>query len=184
MEKTVFTTPISMNNKNAMSVLILSFLVSILSIYCALSGFLDKNLYGSIISTGVFKIAFMQGTVAQDIISIVSSVFMIILIALYIKKKDIRVLISIIGLLSFYFYGYGTYVISALYTSIYLIYMLIFTLSLLGMIIGISGFTRDCIESFYLPKWIKICSIVFLSVIVLIFTIKWIADLFHIHKTI
>jgi len=139
-------------------------------------GFLDKNLYESVILTGVFKIAFMPGTVSQDIISIVSSVLMIILIALYTKQKDIRVLISIIGLLSFYFYGYGTYVISALYTSMYLVYMLIFTLSLLGMVIGISGFTSDCIKGLFLPKWIRVCGIVFLSVIVFIFTSKWITD--------
>jgi len=75
------------NSVNITSVLILSFLVSILSAYCALLGFLDENLYSSVISTGVFKIAFMPGTISQDIITIASSVFMIILIALYIKKK-------------------------------------------------------------------------------------------------
>jgi hypothetical protein len=166
-----------MNNRNATSVLILSLLTSILSIYCALFGFLDENLYGSVISTGVFKIAFMPGTISQDIIAIISSVVMITLITLYIKQKDFRVLISIIGLLSFYFYGYGTYVISALYTSMYLVYMLIFTLSLLGMIIGISGFTSDCIKNLYLPKRIRICGIVFLSIIVFIFVSKWIADI-------
>jgi len=157
--------------------LIFSFLASILSTYCALLGVLDKNLYSSVISTGVFKIAFMPGTISQDIITIASSVFMIILIVLYLKQKDIRALISIIGLLSFYFYGYGTYVISALYTSIYIVYMIIFTFSLLGMIIGISSIASDCIKSLYLPKWIRISGIVFLSLIVLIFTGKWIANI-------
>ena len=166
-----------MTNRNETSVLILSFLTSILSIYCVLLGFLDENLYGSVILTGIFKIAFTPGIISQDIIAIISSVLMLILIALYVKQKDFRVLISIIGLLSFYFYGYGTYVISALYTSTYLIYMLIFALSLLGMIIGISGFTSDCIKSLYLPKWIRIFSIVFLSIIVVIFMGKQVADI-------
>ena len=165
-----------MNNKNTTSVLIISFLISILSAYCALLGFLDENLYGSIISTGVFKASFMPGTVSQDIITIATSVIMLILIALYARWKNVKVLISIIGLLSFYFYAYGTYVISALYTSAYLVYMLIFALSTLGMIIGISGFTSSYIKSLFLPRWIRIFSIAFLSLIVVIFTGKWIAD--------
>ena len=166
-----------MNNKNTTSVLITSFLISILSIYCALLGFLDKDLYGNVISTSVFKTSFMPGTISQDIITIISSVIMLVLIALYKKRKDFKVMISIIGLLSFYFYAYGTYVISALYTSIYLIYMLIFTLSIFGMIMGISGFTSDCVKKLYLPKWIRVFNIAFLSLIVFIFTGKWVADI-------
>ncbi|MCL2168338.1 MAG: hypothetical protein FWH59_04350 [Lentimicrobiaceae bacterium] len=166
-----------MDNKNSTNVLIISLIVSILSFYCALLGFLDENLYGSVIATGVFKISFLPGTISQDIITIVSSVIMLILIALYKKKKKFRVMIAIIGLLSFYFYAYGTYVISTLYNSVYLVYMFIFTLSIFGMIMGISGFTSDCIKSLFLPKWIRIFSIVFLSLIVFIFTGKWIADI-------
>ena len=166
-----------MNNKNATSVLIISLLVSILSAYCALLGFLDENLYGNVILTGVFKTSFMAGAISQDITAIVSSIIMLIIIALYMKQKDNKLLISMIGLLSFYFYGYGTYVISALYTSTYLVYMLIFALSILGMIVGISGFSADYVKNLFLPKWIRICSITFLSLIVFIFVSKWIADI-------
>jgi len=168
---------INMDNKNSTSVLITSFLISILSIYCALSGFLDKNLYGNVVSTGVFKISFMAGTISQDFITIASSSIMLVLIALYKKQKDMRVMISIIGLLSFYFYAYGTYVISALYTSLYLVYMLIFTLSIFGIIMGISGFAGDSVKKLHLSKWVRIFSIVFLSLIVIIFVGKWITDL-------
>jgi hypothetical protein len=156
--------------------LIISLLVSILSIYCALLGFLDKNLYGNIIETGVFKYSFLPGTISQDFVAIVSSILMIFLVILYARKEDGRWIISIIGLLSYYFYGYGTYVISGLYTSVYLIYMLIFTLSVLGMIIGISGFEGFYIKILFLYKWVRICSIVFLSIIVTIFMSKWIVD--------
>lgn len=177
--KTVLIAPsvAILSNKNSTSVLIISLLVSILSGYCVISGFLDENLYGSVISTGIFKIPFMAGTISQDIVSIVSSVIMLILIVLYMKHKDFKIMISIIGLLSFYFYGYGTYVISALYTSVYLIYMLIFALSMLGLILGISGFTENGLYTLCLPNWIKFCGISFLSVIVLIFMSKWITDL-------
>jgi hypothetical protein len=166
----------TMKNKNIRILLIISFLVSILSACCALLGFLDENLYGSVISTGVFKLSFMVGTISQDMVTIASSVIMMIFIVLYLKQKDMRLMISIIGLLSFYFYAYGTYVISALYTSLYPVYMLIFTLSLLGMIVGVSGFSWNDAKSLYLPRWIRNCSIIFLLLIILIFTSKWIAD--------
>jgi len=168
---------VNIEHKNSKGVLIISLLVAVLSACCAILGFWDKNLYGSVIETGVFKMAFMPGTISQDIVSIVSSISMMCLIVLYIKSKDSRVLISIIGLLSFYFYGYGTYVISALFTSVYLVYMLIFTLSLFGLIIGISGFCSDSVKNLHLPKWVIISNIIFLAIIVFIFTSKWTIDL-------
>jgi len=166
-----------LKNKYTSSVLMISFLVSIMSLFSALLGFFYKNLYENVILTGVFKTTFVPGTISQDIIAIASSFIMFILILLYLKTEDNRLLISIIGLLSFYFYGYGIFVISAIFTSIYLVYMAIFSLSILGMIIGICGFTDEYIKSLFLPKWIRICGIAFLSMIVLIFMSIWIIDL-------
>jgi len=160
-------------NKNEKSVLIISLIISILSTYCAIRGFADENLYGSTISTGVFKMAYMAGTISQDIITIISSAIMILLIVLYRKCKDIRIFISIIGLLSFYLYAYGTYVISVLYTSIYIVYMIIFTLSIFGVIMGVSGFAGKDVKRLCLPKWIRIASGAFLSLIVCIFVPMW-----------
>lgn len=138
--------------KNEKAVLIISLIISILSAYCAIRGFMDKNLYSGIISTGVFKMVYMSGTVSQDIITIVSSAIIIILAVLYSKWKDIRVFISIIGLLGFYFYAYGTYVISALYTSVYIVYMIIFSLSIFGMLLGVSSLAGEDVKRLYLPK--------------------------------
>lgn len=166
-----------MNNKNSSIVTVISLTVAALSIFCALSGLSDKDLYGNILATGVFKPSFMPGTISQDIVAFNVSVAMLILAALHLKRKDGRTMISMIGLLSFYFYGYGTYTISALYTSLYLVYMLIFALSMVGIIAGSSGFARDYIESLHLPEWIRISSIGFLSLIVLIFAGKWLSDL-------
>jgi hypothetical protein len=164
-------------HKYTKSVLVASFLVAVLSACCAILGFFDKNLYDSVIATGVFKISFMPGTISQDLVTIAASILMMFLIVVYLKSKDGRVLISIVGLLSFYFYGYGTYVISALYTSVYMVYMLIFTLSSFGLIMGIGGFTGESVKRLHLPKWVRISSVIFLAAIVLIFTGKWTTDL-------
>ena len=163
--------------KNEGGVLIISLLVSILSAYCAIMGFIDKNLYGNIISTGVFKMVYMAGTISQDIITIFSSITLIILVIFYMKTKDIRIFISIIGLLSFYFYAYGTYVISALYTSIYIIYMFIFSLSIFGMVLGINGFEKETVHRLQMSKWVRISSIIFLSFTVCTFVPMWISHM-------
>lgn len=166
-----------LKNRNDKAVLIISLVITILSAYCAIRGFVDKSLYGNIIATGVFKAAFMPGTISQDIITIISATVMLVLIVLYNKNKDMRFFVSIIGLLSFFFYAYGTYVISVLYTSIYLVYMLIFSLSIFGIIIGVGGFESKDISRLSLPKWLRVSSVAFLSLIVCIFVPMWISGM-------
>jgi len=161
-------------NKNGKIVLIISILISILSAYSAVRGFIDSDLYGNIISTGIFKPVYMAGTISQDIITMISSVVMILLVILYIKQKNYKIFITILGLMGFYFYAYGTYVISVLYTQIYFIYMIIFTLSIIGLVFGISGFMREDINKTFLPRKLQIFSIIFLSIIVCIFMPMWI----------
>jgi hypothetical protein len=163
--------------KNSTFILVVSFFIAVLSAYCAIRGFVDDSLYGNIIETGVFRMAYMSGTISQDIITIASSIAMLILIPLFIRRKDVRIFISIIGLLSFYFYAYGVYLLSALYTSLYAVYMIIFTLSLFGMVIGISSIAKDDVRRMRLPKWISITSSAFLGLIVCIFVPMWISNL-------
>jgi hypothetical protein len=115
----------------------------------------------------------MAGTISQDIIIIISSVIMAVLAVLYSKHKDMRVFISIIGLLGYHFYAYGIYVISVYYTSIYFIYMAIFTLSIFGIIIGVSGFAREDVNKLRLPKGIRVASGAFLSLMACIFVPMW-----------
>lgn len=166
-----------LKNKNDKFVLVISVVITILSAYCAIRGFVDESLYSNIISTGVFKMAFMPGTTSQDIITIISTPIMLILVALYSKRKDMRLFVSVIGLLSFYFYGYGTYVFSVLYTSVYLVYMIIFMLSIFGIIVGVSGFESKDISRLSLPKWLRVSSAAFLILIVCIFVPMWITEM-------
>jgi len=160
-------------NRNEKIVSVMSIIIAVLSAYSAILGFVDDGLYGGIIATGAFRPAFMGGTVAQDIITIASSIIVIVLSAIYVKKKDGRILISTIGLLSYYFYAYGTYVLLAFYTSVYFVYMIIFSLSIFGMILGVSGFAKKDINGLALPKWIRISGAFLLSVIICVFAPMW-----------
>ena len=155
----------------------MSMIVSVLSFYSAVRGFADESLYGGIISTGIFKQVFAAGTISQDIVTIISSVMIIILVVLYNRYKDMRILISIIGLLGYHFYAYGIYVITAYYTSIYFIYMAIFTLSIFGVIIGVSGFAREDINQLCLAKNLRVIGGVFLSLLVCVFVPMWIISM-------
>ena len=172
-----------MKHKHTKSVLILALLISILSCYCALRGFADQSLYGSTISTGVFKMEFMPGTISQDSIAIAMAPITVLLLVLYSRKKDMRVFISIIGMVGFYFYAYATYVISALYTSLYPVYMLILTLSIFALVLGISGFDQEDVQGLFLPRWLQWAGIGFLALIVLIFVPMWLSHIIPYSKS-
>jgi len=161
-------------NKNEKVVMIIALVVAVLSAFSAILGFVDEGLYGAVIETGVFVPDFMPGTVSQDIVAIASAVLMFVLVIFYLKRKDMRVFIAIIGVLTFYAYGYGLYVISALYTQIYFVYMIIFTLALFGIVLGKSGYANKDIENLYLPKWVRIYGAAFLLLIVFIFVVNWV----------
>lgn len=146
-------------------VLILSCVTAVLAAYSAMLGFCDQSLYQDVIGTGVLKISFMAGTRSQDIITILLSVSMWIIVCLYMKMKDFRLIIAVTGLFAYFFYAYGTYVISGIYTSIYLVYMAILTLSAVGVILGLAGFQKEEVRRLHLPKPIRFLSCIFLSLI-------------------
>lgn len=158
-------------------VLILSCVTAVLAAYSAMLGFCDQSLYQDVIETGVLKISFMAGTRSQDIITILLSVSMWIIVCLYMKMKDFRLIIAVTGLFAYFFYAYGTYVISGIYTSIYLVYMAILTLSAVGVILGLAGFQKEEVRRLHLPKPIRFLSCIFLTFIVFLFVGKWTASI-------
>jgi hypothetical protein len=70
----------------------------------------------------------IPGTYGQDIISLVAGVLLIVF-AFLAKDKQIKLQVVILGLLGYFFYAYGIYVIERVYNSLHLWYMAIFTLS-------------------------------------------------------
>lgn len=113
------------------------------------------------------------GSIVQDIISIPASVLLIILSILFIMKHDIRMLIIMLGLTAYFFYAYGLYTIQGQYTSIYLIYLAIWGLSIYSLIFGIIGLVSN-INCVNLTKPIRYSIGIFITIILLVLIPAWI----------
>lgn len=115
-----------------------------------------------------------MGSIAQDIISLPFSIILLVLSILYVIKRNYKVFILILGLVWYFFYAYGLYVIQGQYTRLYIIYLAIFGLSIYSLIFGILSFKIDTIKKIKLPNIIKKSIIFYLGGTVLFLGPVWI----------
>ncbi len=152
---------------------LMTIVLSILVLYSAVRGIVDERLYGDVLAAGSLTEALARGSVAQDYISIPLSVLLIVLSILFLIRPGHKKLIGIIGLTGNFFYGYGLYVMQAQYTSIYLVYLAIFSLSLYSMILGLTSFELQAVAEYHLPKATRFAIAVFLFFILGVLVPGW-----------
>lgn len=165
------------NNSKRKTTVILLITMSILALFASLEGIINKRVYASVIDTGVMLKSFMAGTIAQDIISVAAGLLLLVLSIIFIKKANYKIFITILGLAGYFLYGYGLYVITGLYTSIYIVYLVIFTLSIFGLIWGLTSFPIDRINNYTLPLALGRTIGIFLGVIVVVFVSLWLISI-------
>jgi len=152
---------------------IMTLILSLLALYASLAGVLDKSLYTEVFLTGSLSKSLISGSLAQDTISIPLSLILVFLSLLFLKHPGYKTFIAILGLTGYFFYGYGLYVMQGQYTSIYLIYLLIFGLSLYSIIWGLISFKPDAVKQTRLSGALRISISIFLIVILLILIPVW-----------
>lgn len=155
----------------------LTLAIAVFSLLSALLGIFDKSIYDSVVSTGIFAKVMFPGTLSQDIISVVASVILGVFSILFLLKPGYKIFITILGLVGYFLYGYGLFVITGLYTSIYMLYMAIFSLSLFSLIIGLSSFDNSEIKKYNLPKSLRKTIAIFLLFIAIMFCALWTSSL-------
>jgi hypothetical protein len=111
--------------------------------------------------------------VAQDIISIPLALILALLSVLFLKRSGYKTFITMIGLTGYFFYGYGIYVVQGQYTSIYLIYLSIFSLAIYSIVFGLLSFKTDLVIKTSIPKVLRISISIFLYSIVLMLGFVW-----------
>ncbi len=151
----------------------MAFALSCLALYAALEGLLDKNLYQEVVSVGTITKSLMIGSLAQDIISVPLSVILALLSLLFIKQPGFKKLITILGLTGYFFYGYGLYVIQGQYTSIFLVYLAIFSLSIYSIILGLLSFETSALKAYHLPSLLRWSIIIFFCLVLSILIPGW-----------
>lgn len=152
---------------------IMTLILSVLAMFASLAGIFIESIYKDVLSAGTITKLLLVGSVAQDIISILLALLLALLSVLFLKRPGYKTFITIIGLTGYFFYGYGLYVIQGQYTSIYLIYLAIFSLSIYSIVFGLLSFTPELIIKTSIPKVLRMSISIFLYSIVLMLGLVW-----------
>ncbi len=162
-----------MNSKKSRLTTIMTLFISALAIYASLKGVLDENLYRDVFLAGTISEFLIGGSIAQDIITIPLALIMAFLSVMYLIKPNFKGFIIIIGLATYFFYAYGLYTIQGQYTSIYLVYLAIFSMSIYSIILGLLSFEVEEVRHYILPKKVSLPSGIFLSTILIVLVPVW-----------
>jgi hypothetical protein len=156
---------------------VMTLILSLLALYASLAGELDKNLYKDLFLAGSISKFLMAGSLAQDMISIPLSLILAILSVVFLKAQGYKTFIAIMGLTGYFFYGYGLYAMQGQYTSIYLIYLAIFGLSIYSLIFGLTSFKPEAVKQTHLPGALSKAIGIFLMVILLVLIPVWLVKI-------
>ncbi|GAA0178591.1 hypothetical protein SH2C18_16180 [Clostridium sediminicola] len=151
----------------------MTLIMSVLVIFACLTGILKESIYNDVLLSGTITKFLLSGARAQDIIFIPLAVILFFLSILFLRRPCYKVLITIIGLSCNFFYGYALYVMQGQYTSIYLVYLAIFSISIYSIILGLLSFPAEFVMITSLSK--RLCRFIsiFLYSIVFILGLIW-----------
>lgn len=164
----------SINIKRGRLVAIMTIAASILAIYASVMGIFNESVYTDVFMAGTISEKLIPGSIAQDIITIPLGLILAALSLLFLKSPKLKTFTCLVGLSTYLFYAYGLYVIEGQYTSIYLIYMAVFALSMYSMIFGLMSFQHGAGDNIKLPKALRISVCIFMFMILLVLIPGWI----------
>lgn len=162
-----------MNVQRSRLTAFMTLILSLLAVFASLMGLLDRNLYQEVFLAGTISKFLVSGSLAQDIVSIPAGLTLTIISITFLKKPGNRTFIALLGLTGYFFYAYGLYTMQGQYTSIYLVYLAIFGLSIYSMISGLTSFESDALTQYQLPDSLRKSIIIFLMMILLVLLPLW-----------
>jgi hypothetical protein len=164
---------IGINIERSRITAVMTLIMSVLIIFACLAGILNESIYNDVLSSGVITKFLLVGSRAQDIISIPLAVLLAFLSILFLRRPGYKLLITIIGLCGTFFYGYALYVIQGQYTTIYLVYLSIFSLSIYSIVLGLLSFPAEFVVKTSLSKGLCRSISIFLYSIVFMLGVIW-----------
>jgi len=145
--------------------------VGLASLVVSLIGVLKPGIYDGVVSTDI-----VPGVFSQDIFALAASLALIAL-ALRVHERDTKKQVAILGLLGFFFYAYGLYVIEQVYTVAHLGYMAVFGVASFSIPFTIFAIHRGEIETVSLPSNLQLGALTALVITPLVFVPLWIGRL-------
>ena len=148
--------------------------ISVMSFFSAAAGIFNENIYNEVYLSGTITKRLVVGSVAQDCITLPLSVILLILSIRILKAPSENLMIALMGMAGYFFYGYGLYVIQGQYTSLYMIYMIIFALSIYTLIFGLTGFNNKWYGEKCFPKAFRTSVAAFILLIIIVLGPLWV----------
>ncbi len=157
--------------QNTKTAKILWSVTELLALSAAIGGILLKGIYDNL-----FEADYLPGALAQDIITAMLSAALLLLIY-NTKENDIKKQIIIIGVIGSQCYLYGIFTIERVYNVFYLVYLVIFALSVWTIIYSLAGYRTKNFQHLHLNKKMLNTTAVSSIVIAVIFIFLWTASL-------
>jgi hypothetical protein len=153
---------------------VMALIMSMLILFACLEGIFKESIYKEVLSPGTITELLLAGSRAQDIIFIPLALVLGFMCLLFLRRPGYKLLISIVGLCGNFFYGYGLYAMQGQYTDIYLVYLLIFSLSIYSIVLGLLSFPASFTVKTSMPKGLCRSIAIFLYSIVFMLGLVWI----------
>ncbi|MBN1368624.1 MAG: hypothetical protein JW954_00120 [Dehalococcoidaceae bacterium] len=143
----------------------------------AFAGIKHPGIYEKVVSNDI-----MPGVLAQDGITLAASVVLLVL-ALIAKANSMRIQVIGWGIMGYFFYAFGIYIIEQIYNVMYYVYMAVFALSFWSIAYGLAK-TRQSNPSKVDPgRIIRCATAVFAFVVGAVFTVMWFFELWPLIQT-
>jgi hypothetical protein len=152
----------------------MALIMSVIIIFACLQGIFKESIYNDVLTAGTITKFLLAGSRAQDIIFIPLAIILALISIIFLRHPNYKLLISIVGLCCNFFYGYGLYAMQGQYTSLYLVYLVIFSLSIYSIILGILSFPAEFAAGTFLPKGLRLGISVFLYSIAFMLGLIWV----------
>src|SRR5512138_22534 len=147
---------------------ILWLLIALMALIASSLGAANQDIYRNFRVTTA-----LPAILSQDLIAVLASIAMLFLI-IRIKEGDFVKQLILLGIVGYFFYIYGLYVVGKMYNILYLLYMAIFSLSFFSLVYGIANIRNKAFDNIKIPKILQKVSAAFLFLIPVIFYPMWI----------
>lgn len=146
-------------------------LTEVLTLIVSIGGLLIKGIYENL-----FQADYLPGAVAQDLITLVLSLCLLVLIY-FTKQEDIKKQVIILGVIGSQWYLYGIFTIERVYNLFYLFYLAIFALAFWSLLYSLSGFRSERFRNLQIRNGILKTTAISSIIIAILFNILWILSL-------
>jgi hypothetical protein len=160
------------NERKVIILKVLTLSIAVSAMIASSIGLIFTDIYKRIVSDSELAFIF-----AQDLISLISSVILLVL-SVFPGKKHVKWEVIRIGLIGYLLYVFGQYVMGTVYNYCYFLYLTVFGLSIFFLMAALSDIKYENIE-FDIPGSLRIIIAIYCTIIPAFFAPQWIVEIYQ-----